>query len=208
MPLNAFATSDDFADLTGLTLTDPDKTRADKLLARASTRIREATKQKISLVTDDEYTRSGTRDERISLPERPVVSVAGVSINGQAITDWYLAGNELVRGSLTFVDGLLDDGPGRRVGFGLEQQTLAITYTHGYADEDVPEICRSIALEMVKRVWFNPGGVIQETIGPDQTTYAPYAEPPRGLALTNGERQELRRFFGSNAGSVWTASAT
>lgn len=209
--MTAFATAADFADLTGLVLTSDEQTRADNLLDRASARIRETVKQNISLVNDDTLIRPGTTDRRILLPERPVVSVASVAIDGQPISDWYLVGNELVRRGIAYVDRILDewiyDGRYGAGGFGWEQQTLTIVYTHGYADDAIPEICRSIALEMVKRVWVNPGGVIQETVADTQVTYAPYAEPPRGLALTNTERGELRRFFGSQAGAVWTATA-
>lgn len=209
--MTAFATAADFADLTGLTLTSDQETRADNLLGRASDRIRETVKQEISLVPNDVYSRPGTTDKRILLPQRPVVSVASVTLDGTAISDWYLAGDELVRRGIAYVDRILDDqifaGRYGAGGFGWEQQTLTIVYTHGYDTDSIPEICRSIALEMVKRVWVNPGGVIQEIVADSQVTYAPYAEPPRGLALTNSERGELRRFFGSQVGSVWTGSA-
>src|SRR5574337_1193367 len=54
----------------------PMQTRADTLLDLASDVIRNEVKQQIGLVTDDEITIPGTTDERILLPERPVISVA------------------------------------------------------------------------------------------------------------------------------------
>lgn len=205
--LTAFATADEFADLLGLVLADDEKTRASKLLARASDRIRRTVKQQISLVEDDDLTLPGTTEQRIMLPERPVVSVTSVTLDGSPLSDWYVAGNEIVRRGLTYADRILDS-LSYGAGFGCEQQELTIVYTHGYAANAIPELCGEIAMEMVKRAWVNPGSVIQTTRGNVETTYAPYAAPPRGLALTDSERRELIRFFGSSAGSVWTGSGT
>lgn len=205
--MTPFATAADFAIRYGVALTDPETTRANALLDLASDVIRDEAKQKINQVEDDNYTRPGTSDERILLPERPVVSVSSVTLDDLAIDDWYLAGNELVRkgGTIVLSAGNVLAEPQLSRGFGLESQTLAITYTHGYPDEEVPGWLKSLALEIVIRVWVNPSSLIQQNIGNTGTTYAPYAEPPRGLALTETERRKLRRFFGSRGGSVWVS---
>jgi hypothetical protein len=149
------------------------------------------------------FTRPGTTDERIELPEVPVVAVTSVLLDGAPITDWYQVGNAIVRGrTLTIIDG--GYGYGWLRSFGSEAQTLTITYTHGYAD--VPARVKNITVEMVVRVWVNPASVIQENVGSTETTFAPYADPPRGLQLTDSERRTLRRLFGSKSGSVWTGS--
>lgn len=207
--MTAFATAADLATRLGLAFDDTETARATGLLEDASGDIRDETGQTIDLVTDDPLEMPGTTDERITLPQRPVVSVASVAIDGAPITDWYLAGNELVRRHTTLVtadalnDGYSGYGYGLYRGFGLESQQLSIVYTHGYAADNIPARLKNITVEMVVRVWVNPASVIQENVGPVETTYAPYADPPRGLQLTDSERRALRRLFGSHAGSVW-----
>lgn len=185
--MTAFATADDFATRLGLTLSEDEQTRVLALLVQASNDIRDEYVQAIDLVEDDVLTIPGTTDERILLPQRPVVSVASVELDGIAMSCWHLAGNTLVRWG----------------GFGRESRQLRIVYTHGFAAGEIPARLKSIAIEMVVRVWVNPSSVIQENVGPVQTTFAPYSDPPRGLQLTDSERRSLRRLFGSRSGSVW-----
>lgn len=200
-PAGGFCAPSDLAVRLGLDFTADEDSRAAALLTDASGVIRDETSQTIDLVTDDEYERPGTSDQRIVLPQRPVVSVASVSIDGTEISDWYLVGNELVRGTGTLLspDGL---ETGSR-GFGSETQTLTIVYTHGYAT--IPQTLKTIALEMAVRVFVNPGSLIQEGIAGTQSTFAPYSDPPRGLMLTNSEKAALRRMFGRRARSITVA---
>lgn len=198
----SFATAADLAERLGLTLTDDEETRATALLARASGLICDEAKQDIVLVEDDTLTRQGTTDERILLPERPVVSVASVTLDGGALTEggaWYLDGNEIVRKGWTLMLG--GELYGCR-GFGWESQELVIVYTHGYDDDEIPPLLKEIAVEMVVRVWVNPGSVIQESIAGEGATYAPYSAPPRGLLVTAAEASQLRRMFGRKARSI------
>jgi hypothetical protein len=200
--MTAFATATDLANRLGLTLTTDEVARATALLADASKNVIDATGQDILLVDDDEYERPGTRDRRILLPQRPVVSVASVKIDDVEVSDWYLVGSELVRGSRSsslLLDSLID---GCGWSWGEESQTLTITYTHGYAADALPGIVKNFTLEQVVRVWVNPGSVIQESEGDTQVIYAPFAAPPAGLALTNSEISKLKRFFGVRASSV------
>jgi hypothetical protein len=127
-----FAESTDLEDRLGITFTAEEHIRANRLLADASDEIRSEFGT-ISLVTGDVFTRPGTTDERIELPEVPVVAVTSVLLDGAPITDWYQVGNAIVRGrTLTIIDG--GYGYGWLRSFGSEAQTLTITYTHGYAD--------------------------------------------------------------------------
>lgn len=197
---DAFVLASELADRLGLTFTDEERDRADTLLQRASGVIRDETGQTIDLVTDDTYERVGTSDSRIPLPRRPVVSVASVTIDDVEISDWYLAGSELVRGRRPSVEDLVGGWASGGRGFGSEARTLTIVYTHGYAA--IPQTVKSIAIEMAVRVWVNPGSVVQETIAGTGSTYAPYSAPPRGLMLTDSERAALRRLFGRRAHSV------
>lgn len=209
--MTAFADHTDLASRLGLTLTTDEETRGDALLAIASGIIQETAGQLIGLVTDDEIEIPGTTDERILLPERPVVSVASVFLGAVELgagTDWFLDGDEIVRipSSLTLgVGGLLDTEftfP-LGTGFGWEEQTLTITYTHGYAT--IPSTVKAICLEMVVRVWVNPGSVARETVGDTATVYDNMRFSPSGLLLTDSEQKAIRRLFGRKATSITVA---
>lgn len=206
--MTQFATHDDLATRLGLTFTTAMQTRADALLTTASGVIQDIVKQDLSLVTDDTITIPGTTDERILLPERPVVSVASVELDGTPLVEgssWYLDGDEIVRipASLTLgVGGLLDTEfvfP-LGTGFGWEEQTLTIVYTHGYVT--VPETVKAICLEMCVRVWVNPGSVARATVGDTATVYDNMRFSPTGILPTDDEKKTLLRVFGRRARNV------
>lgn len=205
--MTAFATNADLAARLGVTFSQAQQTRADALLADASDVIRDEVGQQISEATET-ITLPGTTDERILLPERPVISVASVELDGTALgegTDWFLEGNEIVRmpSSLTLgVGGLLDTEfvfP-LGTGFGWEEQTLTITYTHGHAT--VPGKVKAICLEMVTRVWVNPGSVAREEVGDTRTVYDNMRFSPTGLLPTDDEKKSLARLFGRKVTSI------
>jgi hypothetical protein len=112
--------------------------------------------QTISLVEDD-GSAGGTRDDRILLPERPVVSVASVTLNGLALAAegaWFLDGDEIVRRATnTFFEGTIFVEPLSLpyIGFGWESETLKIVYTHGYADDAIPGTVKAICVEAAVR---------------------------------------------------------
>jgi hypothetical protein len=208
--VTAFATADDFEVRIGLTLDDDEKNRVDALLGMAADLIRNAARQEISLVENDVLTMPGTNADRIALPERPVVSVASVTLDDLELTEgsiWWLDGDTIVRlgwprpgyGYPVVVGGNVFTF-GR--GFGWPKQTLAITYTHGYADDDLPGLVKTISLEAVTRVWVNPGAVARETVGDTSTVYDNMRFSPTGLLLTKDEIRSIRRLFGYRAASV------
>lgn len=179
--MSQFATNAELATRLGLTFSAAEQTRADGLLISASGLIQQYSGQTIERVTGETFTRKGSYSDRIRLPQRPVVSIASVTLAGVALvegTDFHLDGDELVRSSS---------------GWGYPWQTLVVVYTHGY--QTIPETIKAICKEMVVRVWVNPGSVIQESVGDVQTTYAPYIRPPRGLLLTDDEKAELDNMF-------------
>src|SRR6266404_3405049 len=208
-----FATAAELAIRLGLEFTDDEIVRADALLASASGLIAEHAKQQIALVTDDTLTMPGTNRDRFRLPERPVVEVASVTIGGQALAeghDWYLKGDEIIRLSSIYVrngslDGFLDAPYLLGRSFGWPGLPLTIVYTHGYDDDAIPSLVKTICMEMAVRVWVNPGSVARETVGNTQTVYDNNRFSPSGLLLTDTERNELRRFFGGRATSVQVA---
>jgi hypothetical protein len=213
--MTSFASSDDLAARLRITLTDEEETDADSLLELASGLVRVAVKQTIDLVEDDELELPGTNDELILLPQRPVVSVASVTIDGAALiegTHWYLEKNSIVRMPAPLRgDPLQLNSPyllgGNRRGFGWPTQTLEIVYTHGWAEGSPGlELARATVVEAVVRVWVNPGAVIEETVGNTRTMYSMRSgtEMPSGLMLTPAEEKKLRRFFGRVAGGSVT----
>ena len=206
-PDTPFASVDDFQTRIRKTLTAEERTWAEALLAEASAVLADEVGQQIALATET-ITIPGTTNERILLPQRPVVSVASVLLNGTALgegTDWFLEENELVRipSSLTLgVGGLVDSEFAFPLGtgFGWEEQTLTITYTHGYAE--IPGKVKAICLEMAVRVWVNPGSVAREAIGDTNTVYDNMRFSPGGLLPTDDERKQLKRLFGRKVTSI------
>ena len=203
--MTAFATADDFAARIGLTLTTDEQTRATTLLTLASDLIRLETKQTIDLVTNDALTIRSTYSERLRLPERPVVSVASVTLTPQGGTattigsdTYYLEGDELVRSAFplryqqffaNWTRGWL--GP---------LWTLTVTYTHGFAT--IPAVVKATTLEMVVRVWANPNSVARETVAGVSTVFDNMRYSPTGLLMTDAEKAAVNDVIRRNSGSI------
>lgn len=209
--MTQFATHDDLAGRlfmgNGNVLTSPEQTAADALLTLASGLIQDVTGQIIELVEDDVLTMPGTPEDRIELPERPVVSVASIMLDDVALTegsDWYLDGATIYRRAAFFSPsiGVLDGPFLLGTGFGTPLRTLTITYTHGYADDAIPATVTAICMEAVVRCFVNPGAVARETVGNTSTVYDNMRFSPSGLILTDDERRTLKRRFGARALSV------
>lgn len=205
--MTQFATHGDLAARLGLTLTDAENTRADALLTLSSGLIQDVVGQTIELVENDVLRMPGTVEDRITLPQRPVVSIASVMLDEVTLvegSDWYLDGATIYRRAVVFNPQLgLIDGPFLLgSGFGTPLQTLAITYTHGYADDDIPTTVKAICMEAVVRCFVNPGAVARETVGNTSTVYDNMRFSPSGLILTDDERRTLKRLFGAQSLSV------
>lgn len=200
--MSQFASADDFAARLGITLTGPETTRANLLLTRASEIIKRQTKQQIELATGDTYTRPGDYATRVRLPQRPVVSVSSVILNGVTLVEgdnFYIENDELVR--LNWNAVIQDSSFGLPwAGWGFPWWTLAITYTHGYSP--VPEPAPTICMEMVTRVWVNPGSVARETIGNTATVYDNMRFSPTGLLLSDTEKDDLADAFRRHSTSI------
>jgi hypothetical protein len=187
-----FVTSTELADRLGLEFTPEEDVRADTLLTLASGLVAREARQTIEQVEDDTLSRRGTAEDRIRLPERPVTEVSSVELAGVALTaetDYYLDGDELVRmpapSGATFPHVPTS-------GWGLPDETLEIVYTHGYAV--IPDALKVIVLEAVVRVWVNPGAVMSERFGSEQSVYATQGTP-NGLLLTPAEQATVREMF-------------
>jgi len=200
--MTQFATNADLAARLGLTLTASEQTRADTLLTLASGLIQQETKQTIALVTNEVYTRPGDYDTRVRLPQRPVVSVASVVLNGVTLvagTNFYVDRDELVR--LNWNSVIQDSSFGLPwAGWGFPWWSLVVTYTHGYAA--IPELVKAICMEMVVRVWVNPGAVARETVGNVSTVYDNNRFAPTGLLMNDDEKRELNKLLRRHSSSM------
>lgn len=180
-----FATAVELGQRLGITLDGDETTRATALLTLASGLIQDETGQSIEQATET-VTRPGVWGTRLRLLERPVTAVSSVKIDGVALAadDWYLDGDELVRGG----------------GWGGPEADVAIGYTHGYASADVPTAVKTTCLEVVARVWTNPASVQAESYGLEQITYGDYRSRG-GMLLTEAEAKvvndAIRRTEGS-----------
>lgn len=159
----AFATHTDLAARLGIDLAEGEQGRADTLLTLASDLIRRAARQDIDQGTTTFKVSGGIG--RILFPQRPVVSVASVTVDGATLDGWTIDG-----------DYLTGTWSGRE---------LEITYTHGW--NPVPDAIKAVCLEIVTRAWVNPGAVSQEGYGSERTSY-----PAVGMTLTVDERKTIR----------------
>ena len=139
----AFAT---FAELAALLGTTPDPIHAEAVLEAATTFLRSEIGAHIYppvTATFDDKVACG--EQWIHLPQRPVVSVASVDVNGVAIdpSRW-----DLVDGCL-FVDSPVRSA--RRFA------TVAVTFTYGFTTvpDDIREHCLVVAAQMLAELEFS-----------------------------------------------------
>lgn len=195
----AFATPDDLADYLGRDrFGEPTEYRqAVMLLDLASGEVRAWTRQTIDLVTNDTVVLSGTWGSVLELPERPVVSVSSVSLDGQTLVSgngYDLAGGSLVAG-VAVLEPLAGHVYGRQgatgasgSSWGSPASSVAVTYTHGWAT--IPTVVKSATLAIAARmIGGNTGQVRQESIAGYSVTYA---NPGATTSLTEVEQASLR----------------
>ncbi|MFD4797213.1 hypothetical protein [Streptomyces anulatus] len=111
------------------------------------------------------------RDQVVTLPQRPVVSVELVRAGGRELRPDEF---RLWRDELWFLGS-----------YG----SAVVTYSHGYAE--VPATVRAIVLTLAGRVLTNPSDLRQESVGSVSVTYA--AETI-GASLAPIERDQLARY--------------
>ena len=153
----AFASTDELGEFLGETLTGARLAQAALVIELVSADIQSWTGQTLEFVEDDTITLKGTSDWELELPERPVVSVGDVTVDGQLVDPsmYRLADSALVR-----VGGWI----------GSKDSVVQVVYSHGY--DPIPDVIRGVTLQLAARMMSNPLGVRQEGIGTYNVTYA------------------------------------
>lgn len=172
--LNPFISRTDLSNRLGVDLTADEK--ALDCVDAACDICRSATGQMINLVEGETVLLDGGT-QTILLPELPIVEVVSV-----------IEGDDLVTSPDNFV--VYDNGVLRRVGVNWlrGQQMVEVTYTHGWAPDDLPRDLRIVALVIAERL-FKQGPGVFEALGAYQVRY----DSPT-LDLTPGEKQILRKY--------------
>lgn len=184
MALQPFATAADLAAVKG----PVDDAAAAVALASASAVIRKWARQTISRVVDDTVRLRVLDCDELVLPQRPVVSVSEVAVNGLVLNDWVLSGDRLLRaggwhrlpGTTTYPD------PG----------LVQVTYTHGF--EEIPDDVRAVCLDLASATLANPSMLRQESIDDYARTFASESLGMGGLSDGHKEMlSDYRRRIGT-----------
>lgn len=199
--LPSLATVADLAALLGRTFTTEQEAQAQALLDQASSIVRAYVRQDITqATTTDTFTmrRADPLLHRcggvVTLPQRPVVDVDTVSVNGTAVTDWWQEGSDLLVRAWAW-----GQPPAAH-----RAPQVTVTYTHGW--DPVPGDIQAIVMQAANRVMVNPGQIRSETVGGESVTYLiPATGEALGVLLSRTEQKVLDRYR-RTSGSVQVRS--
>ncbi|MFM9703595.1 hypothetical protein [Streptomyces galilaeus] len=188
--LPSLVTVADLAARLGRTLTPTQELQAQALLDDASSVVRAYVRLDITrATTTDTFTmrRADPLLHRcggvVTLPQRPVVDIASVSVNGTAMTDWWQDDNEILVRAWAW-----DQPPAAH-----RPPQVTVTYTHGW--DPVPGDIQAIVMQAANRVLVNPSGIRSETVGGESVTYLiPAVGEYLGALLSNTEKKVLDRY--------------
>ncbi|MEU8525257.1 hypothetical protein AB0C77_06590 [Streptomyces sp. NPDC048629] len=200
MVLPALATVADLATILGRTFTPQQEAQAQALLDQASSIVRAYMRLDITrATTTDTFTmRAPGRQHlgtpfgcgQVTLPQRPVVDVFAVKVDGTATQDWWLEQDQLYLRSAPWLGP-----PGAH-----QAPQVEVTYTHGW--DPVPGDIAAIVMQAANRVLVNPSGIRSETVGGISTTYlVPATGENLAVLLSRTEMKVLDRYR-RTAGSV------
>lgn len=192
MALAALATTADLA-ARGLTVAAGEETTvATTYLDVASTAVREAAGVPISQTTST-VTLEGPASQWLTLPGVPIISVASVTVDGEAVTDWRLRSQRLWRGC------------GWSPGCGPSE--VVVTQTHGLADvpsDIVDLVCRITGTALAdyradsEGAGLAAGDIRSERIGDYSVTYGDTGLIT-SMELPDYLRERLAARFGDGA---------
>lgn len=176
-------------DLSSLLQEDIDPDVEALLLELATGEVQSAAGQRLLRVEDDRFELLGTTESWLDLPERPVVSVDSVEVDGEEVTDWQRHGSRLFRAG----------GWSSRI---YEPSTVSGVYTHGYADGDPGlAFARKQTLGLAAFLWANPTGATGLSIDDYREQYSQAADGT-GSVLPRPAQRALRRRYGRRTGLV------
>lgn len=196
MPL---ATTDDLAGILGRELTDAEDAQAEAAIRLASAMVR-AELPDVALADGDNVVAKvpGTWDRDLRLPKRQVTAVHAVSINGSELDDesgWtWLGGDSIRRGAwfLESADPSADVVGGATAGpvfhWGGPHAVVEVTYDYAAV---VPPAVWATVVQVAKRLFLNPAGVRQESLGGYAVTYD---NGDGSASLNAAERDMLRKY--------------
>lgn len=188
--LPSLVTVAELAALLGRTFTPAQETQAQALLDQASSVVRAYVRQDLTRATST-LTVSMRRADPVlhrcgglvTLPQRPVVDIASVSVDGVSTQDWWQEGQEILLRSGSWFSPPTAHRPPQ----------VAVTYTHGF--DPVPGDIRAIVAQAANRVMVNPGAVRSETVGGESVTYLiPATGEALGVLLSRTEQRVLDRY--------------
>lgn len=192
MPLDPLATSDDLA-ARGITV--PDAMDSDTLLASASAAVREAAGSTIT-VTTSTITIQGGDEEWLTLPG-PVRSVAAVTVNGAAVTDYTVIGDRLWRWGgwrvrLSYETSFLLPRDA------FQPSQVSVTYTHGYDEcpADIIDLVCELVGQRAAGGYDTDPRVTSEAVDDYRVGYDQTASSG---AVSVAKRDELRARFSASA---------
>lgn len=188
--IDPLATLDDLS-LRGADI-DTDPGKASAMLDAASAAIRDAAGSLISLA-ESTITLVGDTDEYLTLPG-VVRSVDTVTLDGDAITDWTLAGNQLWR-----------CGGWQPCRYGTSRNqpsTISVTYTHGFDEvpADIVDLCCDLAYAGMLSSGPSDPRLASAAVDDARFTYNTGEDASASVfELPERTKQMLRRRFSSQA---------
>lgn len=205
MPL---ATTDDLAGILGRELTDAEDAQAEAAIRLASAMVR-AELPDVALDDGDHVVAKipGTWDRDLRLPKRQVTAVYAVTLNGYTMDDsvgWLWLGGDSIRRGAWYVD-TLDPAPdasadyqaggatsGRTFHWGGPHAVVEVTYSYAAV---VPPAVWATVVQVAKRLFLNPSGIRQESLGGYSVTY----DPGDGSASLNAAECDMLRKYRTRA---------
>lgn len=190
----SFATVEDLETYLGVEAGSLNAEQAQLMLDIATSAISDECGQTIALEEDDSIQLRGSWGRELWLPQRPIVAITSIAIDGIGIDSalykfdvegrvtWY-------RGSWASIGNLAElDVAGSY--WGGDEILIDVTYSHGY--DPIPDNVRGVCLDMARRAVRTPdaGAIIQESIGSYSVAYSRDA----ASTITPGEKRRLRRY--------------
>lgn len=174
-------------DETEDTLSDD---KAEVVLRISSAAVRVAARQTITAVTNETITLMGDPGRWFDLPQRPVIDVTSVKIDGAAVSDWTRFGNRLWRRC------------GWEVCLG-EPAAVEVVYSHGLQDwDDRLGYASGIALTLAAKLFSNVVGATGMSIDDFTVQFTQTSTSDLAGTIPPNVVKSLRQAYGARAGLV------